>query len=109
MAIQRQLSETLKQACFKGKVLILLGARQVGKTTLLRQLITDLNVPSIWLNADEGDIKQELNLANTSTRLLQMIGDKKLVIIDEAQQITDIGLKLKLLFDTRPDIQVIAT
>ena len=69
-----------------------------------------MNVPSVWLNADEADILQELTLAGTSTQLLQLFGkDNKLVIIDEAQQVPNIGKKLKVFYDTYPDIQVIAT
>jgi uncharacterized protein len=110
MQIERSIFKRLKESCFKQKVIILLGPRQVGKTTLLKKLQADLKVSSKWLNADEADIRQEFTNANTSTRLLQMIGNEtKLVLIDEAQQIPDIGLKLKLLNDNYPDIQIIAT
>lgn len=95
---------------FKGKVIVLIGPRQVGKTTLLRQLHKKSGEISQWLNADEGDIKLEIEQAETSSELLQIIGpDKKLVIIDEAQQIKNIGHKLKLINDAFPHIQVIAT
>ncbi len=110
MNIKRKLFDTIEQQCFKGKVITLFGARQVGKTTLLKQLQKSVNVPSIWLNADEADILQEFTEANTSTRLLQLFGkENKLVIIDEAQQIPNIGKKLKLVYDSNPEIQVIAT
>jgi predicted AAA+ superfamily ATPase len=110
MEASRKLFDAISNQCFKGKVIILIGARQVGKTTLLKKLQKEINVPSIWLNADEADILQELTLAGTSTQLLQLFGkDNKLVIIDEAQQVPNIGKKLKLFYDTYPDIQVIAT
>lgn len=108
--IKRELINKIKDQCFKGKVIVLLGARQVGKTTLLRQLIKELDEPAVWLNADEADILQELNSAVTSTQLLNLVGKQtKLLIIDEAQQVEEIGKKLKLLHDTFPDIQVVAT
>jgi hypothetical protein len=108
--IERILLDKIKSQCFKNKVIILLGARQVGKTTLLKKLVDTLKVSTKWLNADEADIFNELSTANTSTRLLQLIGnDTRLVIIDEAQQISDIGLKLKLLHDNKPELQIIAT
>ena len=106
----RDLQQTIQSSCFKGKIILLLGARQVGKTTLLKEVISQIDIPSIWLNVDEADILQAFETATTSTQLLQLIGkNNKLVVIDEAQQITDIGKKLKLIYDTNPDIQVIAT
>ena len=108
--VTRIVYEEIKNACFKGKVILLIGPRQVGKTTLLRQLHADFNVPSIWLNVDEADVMQSLSNADTSTKLRQLVGLKtKLVIIDEAQQIIDIGKKLKLMIDTFPEIQFIVT
>lgn len=108
--IDRILLDKIKSQCFKNKVILLLGARQVGKTTLLKKLVETLQVSTKWLNADEADIFNELSAANTSTRLFQLIGnDTRLVIIDEAQQINDIGLKLKLLHDNKPELQIIAT
>lgn len=108
--ITRIVYEEIKNACFKEKVILLIGPRQVGKTTLLKQLHADFNVPSIWLNVDEADVMQSLSDANTSTKLRQLVGLKtKLVIIDEAQQIIDIGKKLKLMIDTFPEIQFIVT
>ena len=110
MQIERSILNRLKENCFKQKVIILIGPRQVGKTTLLKKLQKELNVESKWLNADEADIRQEFVQANTSTRLLQLIGsNSKLVFIDEAQQIPEIGMKLKLLIDNFPDIRIIAT
>lgn len=106
----RKLTQSVLDACFKGKVILLLGARQVGKTTLLREALKQVQVSYTWLNADESDILQAFASATTSTQLLQLIGpDNKLVVIDEAPQIPDIGKKLKLIYDTRPDIQLIAT
>jgi predicted AAA+ superfamily ATPase len=110
MEANRILYQTILDQCFKAKVIMLIGARQVGKTTLLKKLQKEMNVPSIWLNADEADILQEIAQATTSTQLLQLFGkDNKLVIIDEAQQIPNIGKKLKLFYDNYPEIQVIAT
>ncbi len=108
--IQRALLAKIADQCFMNKAILLLGARQVGKTTLLKNLVETLNVKTKWLNADEADIYNELTAANTSTALLQLIGpETKLAIIDEAQQIADIGLKLKLLHDNKPELQMIAT
>jgi uncharacterized protein len=106
--ILRKIEAQLEQRLFKGKVITLLGARQTGKTTLLKKLLETYQDDAIWLNADEYDIKERFENP-TSTALKSLIGNKKLVIIDEAQQISQIGLALKLLVDSYPEIQVIAT
>lgn len=90
------------------KAIILLGARQVGKTTLLKKLQKETNKKSVWWNGDEPDIRSTLQNA-TSTSLQSMIGDAELVIIDEAQRIENIGLLIKLIVDNFPNKKVIAT
>lgn len=108
--IKRMLLNNLVQQCFKGKVIMLLGARQVGKTTLLRTLTQTIGKPFKWFNADEADIYRAFSDADTSTQLMGLIGNEtELVIIDEAQQIQEIGKKIKLIYDNYPHIQVIAT
>lgn len=108
--IHRDLEKNILDACFKGKIILLLGARQVGKTTLLKEILSKIDVSHVWLNVDEADILQAFETATTSTQLLQLIGKKnRLVVMDEAQQISDIGKKLKLIYDTDPEIQIIAT
>ena len=107
--INRTIFKDLKSSLFKGKVILITGARQVGKTTLLRKLVQDSAVKSLWLNADEADIKMALENANTSTELKTAFGNADLIIIDEAQQIKEIGKKLKLIVDSFPELQIIAT
>lgn len=109
MYIQRRLEDTIKKALFKGKIIIVYGARQVGKTTLVKRIVENLGEPYQYLNCDEMDILSALQNANTSEALKQVIGSHKLVIIDEAQRVKNIGLKLKLIVDNFPQIQVIAT
>jgi len=106
--IQRSIENKIKEKLFKGKTIMLIGARQTGKTSLLKKIIAEHLEPSIWLNADEFDIKERFKNP-TSTSLKALIGEKKLVVIDEAQNIEEIGLALKLLIDTYPEIQVVAT
>jgi len=106
--IEREISLNIQKKLFQGKVITLLGARQTGKTTLLKSLFEANREESLWLNADEYDIKERFKQP-TSTQLKTLIGNKKIVFIDEAQQIDNIGLALKLLIDNYPEIQVIAT
>jgi predicted AAA+ superfamily ATPase len=100
---------SLKDRLFKGKVILITGPRQVGKTTLLKQLTVDQNNNSVLsLNCDEPDIC--LLLQNvSSTQLKTLVGKHKLILIDEAQKVENIGLTLKLMVDNLPDIQIIAT
>jgi uncharacterized protein len=106
--IERSITKDLKKALFKGKAILLIGPRQVGKTTLLHFIAAEYKKPYLWLNADESDIAVKLE-NTTSTALKALIGNNKLVIIDEAQVIKNIGKTLKLITDTLKDVQVIAT
>lgn len=84
-----------------------MGARQVGKSTLLNQIVGGRK-DTLWMNGDDMDI-QEMFKNMSSTRLRALIGGNRYVVIDEAQRIADIGLRLKLITDQIPDVQVIAT
>jgi predicted AAA+ superfamily ATPase len=106
--IKRRLQEIITDRLFKGKVIIVPGARQVGKTTLIEHILSDLDYPVIELNGDEADVR-ELLADTTSTRLQAIVGKNKIVFIDEAQRISNIGITLKLFADKLKDIQVIAT
>jgi len=108
--IPRTIEPLIKGQLFKGKVIVIYGARQVGKTTLVKKLVSELSKKtSTYLNCDEADIQSRLNEADTSTKLRSIAGDREIVVIDEAQRIKNIGLKLKLLIDTYPNQQFIAT
>lgn len=91
------------------KVIVLTGPRQVGKTTLLRQLTDNFDRKLVLsLNCDEPDIC--LLLENvSSTQLKNLVGKSTLILIDEAQKVKNIGLTLKLMVDNLPEIQIIAT
>jgi predicted AAA+ superfamily ATPase len=85
MSVNRILQETIKGRFFQGKAIILTGPRQVGKTTLLRQLVAGDPTESILsLNCDEPDVLHLLENV-TSTELKNLIGNKRIVLIDEAQ------------------------
>ncbi len=90
------------------KVLILYGPRQAGKTTILHMLSDSLDTKISWWNGDEPDHRIQLQNA-TSTELRSMIGDSKVVFIDEAQRIENIGLCLKLIVDNVKGVKVVAT
>ena len=105
--IERTLYKTIENKLFNGKVIVLVGARQVGKTTLLKQILRQRE-GVMWLNGDELQV-QNLFANASADRLLSEFGNSKIVILDEAQRIENIGLRLKLIADSDSDIQVIAT
>jgi len=106
--IPRILVNNIKNHFFQGKAIIILGARQSGKTTMVNYLLKDYSDQVIVFNGDEPDVR-EIFIDATSTKLKTYIGSKKIVFIDEAQRIKDIGISIKLIVDNFPDIQVIAT
>ena len=106
--IKRTIQSRLEDKFFKGKVIILYGPRQVGKTTLVKEIQKKNLSDSIYFNCDEIDIREKLE-NKTSTFLKELIGDKKIIIIDEAQRIKNVGITLKLIIDNFKDVQVIAT
>jgi len=106
--IDRLLYKNMQDAIHKGKAVIILGARQVGKTTLLNQFQREYTQKILLLDGDEPDIRSRLTNP-TSTALKQLIGEYKMVLIDEAQRIENIGITLKLITDKLPDVQLIVT
>lgn len=106
--IQRTISDPILNNIGKGKIILIFGPRQVGKTTLARQIMKKYENDHLWLNGDEPDIRSILTDA-TSSVLKTLSGQKSIVVIDEAQQIKNIGLTLKLFHDTFPEKQLIVT
>jgi len=109
MLIKREIQSKVENALFKGKIVVIYGPRQVGKTTLVKLILQNQsNVKSAYFNCDEPDVRQALT-DKTSTELKSFLGDSELVVFDEAQRIKNIGLTLKLLIDNYPGTQIIAT
>jgi predicted AAA+ superfamily ATPase len=106
--IQRLVQEDIEKRLFKGKAILIFGPRQSGKSTMVNQLLKDLGQNFLYLNGDEADVREILT-NTTSTKLKALTGENKIVFIDEAQRITNIGLTLKLFTDQLKEIQVIAT
>ena len=106
--IQRKLDKIINNQLYKGKAIILIGPRQVGKTTLLNNLTHSLSDSILVLNCDEPETRMLLTDTNTA-KLRMLIGNNTLVFIDEAQKVNNIGLTLKLIVDNLDGVQVIAT
>ena len=108
--IQRDLRVVLESKIGKGKVLLLIGPRQVGKTTLLKNMLESVSSEKkvqFW-NCDESDVRQFLSEAN-SAKLKSFVGNSDFIVIDEAQRVKDIGLTIKLLHDSFPNVQLAVT
>ena len=108
--ISRDLKLILDSKIGKGKVLLLIGPRQVGKTTLFKQMIKSLapeKKVQFW-NCDESDVRQFLSDGNLA-KLKSFIGNSDFIIIDEAQRVKDIGLTIKLIHDNFTNVQLAVT
>lgn len=106
--IDRFIADLLQDELYEGKALLVFGPRQVGKTTALKKLIAAQAQSYLFLNADESDVRESLE-NTTSTQLRLLFGNHKIVFIDEAQRVANIGITLKLITDVLTDVQVIAT
>jgi predicted AAA+ superfamily ATPase len=104
--IQRTIKEQIKNRFFKGKAIILLGPRQVGKTTLVQELLKENKY--LFLNGDDPAIRGMLSKVSTS-QLQMIIGNHQIVFIDEAQRIEEIGITLKLITDQFINVQLLVS
>lgn len=108
MIIKRELQRNIEKWLFKGKILILYGARQVGKTTLVKELLKKYQISNGYFDCEIIGVKQALAVQDPD-KLKQFMGNNKLVVFDEAQKVGNVGVSLKLLADHFPEIQIIAT
>lgn len=106
--IKREIAELIKKKIIPNKVIIINGARRVGKTFLLRELIKDINMPHLLLNGEDINT-HELISKKSVGNYRHMLGSKKMLIIDEAQKIPEIGGILKLIVDELPGIRIVVT
>ncbi len=103
---KRHLQAQIENWFFEGKIIVLYGARQVGKTTLCKQILKKHD--GVYFSCEQENIKSLLRSRNISAFKLALNG-KKLVVFDEAQKLIGIGEILKLFIDECPEIQIIAT
>ncbi len=104
---KRLLQKIIENNLFKDKVIILLGARQTGKTTLVKEVLNNRS-DARYINCELLQNKELLETTN-SERLKFFLGNYKLIALDEAQAISKIGLILKIIHDELPGIQILAT
>lgn len=105
--LPRHLQPTIQSILDSGLIAILYGARQVGKTTLAKQVAESYQRP-LYLNCDDPTVVTSLT-QKSAIELRAYLGDADLVIVDEAQRVENIGISLKLIHDTYPDIRLLVT
>jgi predicted AAA+ superfamily ATPase len=106
--IQRSLEKLIKEYLQPNKVVIVLGARRVGKTELIKHLLAETTYKTMILNGEDQDV--QLALFDCSIRnYKQFLADTQLLVIDEAQAIPEIGLKLKLMINSIVGLKILVT
>lgn len=108
MFFTRLLQQQIEKWLFKKKILIVYGPRQVGKTTLVKAILKKYPQESAYFNCEDLHVKENLEIPN-SEHLRKYLGSYKLIVLDEAHLVVNIGQTLKLIWDELPDLQVIAT
>lgn len=106
--ISREIEEKIKNSLFKGKIVIIYGARQVGKTTLSKKILAEYNEKGKYYNCELLSVERGLSEPEAE-KIKAFLGDYKIVVLDEAQKISNIGKILKIMVDTYPEMQIIAT
>ena len=106
--ISRLLKNGIENDFFQGKTIIIYGARQVGKTTLVKKILENYGEKGRYLNCEILSVEQNLNDPEPE-KLKEFLGNYKLIVLDEAQNIPNIGRVLKIITDSIKDVQIIAT
>ncbi|MCB0736727.1 MAG: AAA family ATPase, partial [Bacteroidetes bacterium] len=104
--IQREIGESLSQRMGKGKVIMLIGPRQVGKTTIIRHLLSNYSGNYQEFTGDDSTTRALFSEPKLEI-LKQVIGNSNCLFIDEAQRIPNIGTSAKLIVDNVPNVQLI--
>jgi len=103
--IKRAIQNILERKIDYKKAIVVLGPRQVGKTTLITKIASSLNEDYLYINGDDPAIR--LSWSNPSQSFINaFIGDNKVVVFDEAQRLENIGLSAKMIIDAKKDIQL---
>jgi len=106
--LEREIEKGFDEFLQPNKVLVLMGARRVGKTELLKKQLAETKEPYLFLNGEDATTVAVLG-NRTVENYKRLLGDKKLLVIDEAQTVPNIGKILKLMVDEIEGIKIIAT
>lgn len=108
LIFKREIENYIKDSLFKGSMVVILGPRQSGKTTLSKKIIKSYTQRGGYFNCELVEVRSAFGLGDPES-LKHLIGEKEIVVFDEAQTIQNIGKILKVFHDTYPQIQIIAT
>ena len=108
LIFQRDLEPILRKSLFKNKIIVIFGPRQSGKTTLSKKIVESFGKEGQYFDCQLIEVRSSFIVGEPS-KLKSLIGDKKIVVFDEAQTIQNIGSVLKIFHDHYPEVQVIAT
>lgn len=105
--VPRALLDRLTRAVAPGKVVVLYGPRQVGKTTLLRRYVRGHDPEALFVSGEDPPIREQLE-GQSVARLAAFVGVRRTLIVDEAQHLREVRLILKLLVDHLDGLRVVA-
>jgi len=109
MKIWRIITDEIEQKLAQSeKILIIYGPRQVGKTTLCKDIMRESKLKTLYINADEA-LYSEVLSSRDARKLTNLVAGYELLIVDEAQRVPDIGINLKILYDAGTGVKIIAT
>lgn len=106
--IKREITNIIEKKLFTGKVIIISGARQTGKSTLMKHIQKTSDKKTLYLDCDDPQTRSILQ-NQTTPNLLRLLGNNEIVFIDEAQRVENIGLTLKQMHDNKPKCQLIVS
>ncbi len=108
MYIKQANLKMLEKLVVPGKVVVIYGARQTGKTTLIKHYMSSVDENILFVSGEDMAVKESLE-SQSLEKLRSFVGKHSLLVIDEAQHVKKIGLNLKLLVDHLPHLKIIAT
>lgn len=113
MYIRRDFEQIFGDILKSNKILIVYGSRQTGKTTIIEHLLKDEDIRAHGIVMLNGDVKGDREMlayeSMTVEKARTIIGEAKMLFVDEAQKILDIGLTLKIIHDHLKDVHIVAT
>jgi len=109
MIIRRNILTSIESRLSDQKAILILGPRQSGKSTILREIVRKAEVKQLLLDCDEAVNREALQNVRSIAEMRLLLGDARLVLIDEAQRVRDIGITLKLITDNFPGVKLIVS